>query len=136
MSVQRSRIFALYRNKKSVVFLASLGSLLCGAVMPLSGYNLSNCINAFSSLDKDKIRKSGILHACLFIVIAICSACFIFLKIRHFRIIGSFLVCQMRKLVINKYLNMHMGFYDREEMHQEHFWRDCLLIQVNYIVLY
>ena len=115
MEIQRSRIFALFRNKKLVIFFASLGSLLSGAVMPLSGFNLSNCINAFSSNDKHKIKTRGTLHACMYIVIAVCAALFIFLKIRHFRIIGSYLECQMRKLVINKYLNMHMGYFDREE---------------------
>ena len=115
IEVQRSRIFALFRNKKWIIFLASLGSLGAGAVMPLSGFNLSNCINVFSSNDKDKIKSRGTLHACLYIVVAVCAALFMFMKIRHFRIIGSYLECQMRKLVINKYLNMHMGFYDREE---------------------
>ena len=113
--IQRGRIFALFRNKKMTIFFASLGSLVAGAVMPLAGFNLSNCINAFSSGDKDKIKKRGTLHACMYIIISICSALFMFLKIRHFRIIGSYLECQMRKLVINKYLSMHMGFYDREE---------------------
>ena len=83
--------------------------------MPLAGFNLSNCINAFSSGDKDKIKKRGLFHACMYIVLAVCAAGFILLKIRNFRIIGSYLACTMRKLVINKYLNMHMGFYDREE---------------------
>ena len=115
IEVQRSRIFALFRNKKWIIFLASLGSLGAGAVMPLAGFNLSNCINAFSSNDKDKIKRRGNLHACLYIVIAVSAALFYYMKIRHFRIIGSYLECQMRKLVINKYLNMHMGFYDREE---------------------
>ena len=115
IEVQRSRIFALFRNKKWIIFLASLGSLGAGAVMPLAGFNLSNCINAFSSNDKDKIKRRGTLHACLYIVIAVSAALFYYMKIRHFRIIGSYLECQMRKLVINKYLNMHMGFYDREE---------------------
>ena len=113
--VQRGRIFALYRNRKMLVFLASLASFLSGAVMPLAGFNLSNCINAFSSGDKDKIKKRGLFHACMYIVLAVCAAGFILLKIRNFRIIGSYLACTMRKLVINKYLNMHMGFYDREE---------------------
>jgi ATP-binding cassette subfamily B (MDR/TAP) protein 1 len=98
-----------------IIFFASLGSLGAGAIMPLSGFNLSNCINVFSSNDKDKIKKRGTFHACMYIVIAVCAALFLFMKIRHFRIIGSYLECQMRKLVINKYLNMHMGFYDREE---------------------
>ena len=115
IEVQRSRIFALFRNKKLIIFFASLGSLGAGAVMPLSGFNLSNCINVFSSNDKDKIKSRGTFHACMYIVIAVCAALFMFMKIRHFRIIGSYLECQMRKLVINKYLNMHMGFYDREE---------------------
>ena len=97
------------------VFLASLASFLSGAVTPLAGFNLSNCINAFSSGDNDKIKRRGLLHAGLYIVIAVCSGGFIFLKIRNFRIIGSYLACQMRKLVINKYLGMHMGFFDKEE---------------------
>ena len=113
--INRGRIFALYRNKKMIIFLASLGAFMSGAVMPLAGFNLSNCINAFSSGDKDKIKKRGLLHAMLYLVIAVCASAFIFIKIRHFRIIGSHLSCQMRKLVINKYLNMHMGFFDREE---------------------
>ena len=115
MGVQRGRVFALFRNRKLLLFLAALASLLAGAVMPLAGFNLSNCINAFSSGDKNKIRKRGNLHAGMYIIIAVSSALFMYLKIRTYRIIGSFLECQMRKLVINKYLNMHMGFFDREE---------------------
>ena len=115
LSIQRGRIFSLYRNRKMLVFLASLASFLSGAVTPLAGFNLSNCINAFSSGDNDKIKRRGLLHAGLYIVIAICSGGFILLKIRNFRIIGSYLACQMRKLVINKYLGMHMGFFDKEE---------------------
>ena len=115
IAIKSGRIFTLYKNKKSLVFLASLGSLIAGAMSPLAGYNLSNCINAFSSGDKDKIKKKGTLHACLYILIAICDAIFIFVKNSNFRKIGGFLESQLRKLVLNKYLNMHMGFYDREE---------------------
>ena len=115
MGVQRSRVFALFRHKKLLIFFASFGSLMAGAIMPLAGFNLSNCINAFSSGDKDKIRRRGNLHAGMYVVISVCSALFMFIKLRCFRIIGSYLQCQLRKLVINKYLGMHMGFYDREE---------------------
>ena len=115
MKIQRSRVFLIFRNRKMLIFIGALSSLLSGAVTPLAGFNLSNCINAFSSGDKDKIRKRGILHAGMYIVIAVCSAIFVFFKINCFRTIGSFLSCTMRKMVINKYLNMHMGFFDRIE---------------------
>ena len=113
--IQYGRILTLFRNKKMVVFLASLASFLSGVITPLAGYNLSYCINVFSSGDKNKIKVKGLLHARLYIVIAICAGVFILLKNRNFRIIGSYLSCQLRKLVINKYLNMDMGFFDREE---------------------
>ena len=113
--IQYGRILTLFRNKKMVVFIASLASFLSGVITPLAGYNLSNCINVFSSGDKNKIKVKGLLHARLYIVIAICAGVFILLKNRNFRIIGSYLSCQLRKLVINKYLNMDMGFFDREE---------------------
>ena len=102
-----------------VIFWASLGSLLARAIMPLIGFNLSNCINAFSSGDKDKIRRRGNLHAGMYVVITVSCALFMFSKIRHFRIIGSYVECQMRKLVINKYLNMHMDFLVEKKMNQE-----------------
>ena len=76
-----------------LVFLASLASFLSGAVTPLAGFNLSNCINAFSSGDNDKIKKRGLFHACMYIVIAVCAAGFILLKIRNFRTIGAHLGC-------------------------------------------
>ena len=113
--IQYGRILTLFRNKKMVVFIASLASFLSGVITPLAGYNLSNCINVFSSGDKNKIKVKGLLHARLYIVIAICAGVFILLKNRNFRIIGSYLSCQLRKLVINKYLNMDMGFFDRAE---------------------
>ena len=113
--IKSGRIFTLYRNKKCLVFLASLGSLIAGAISPLAGFNLSNCINAFSSGEKDTIKTKGTIHACLYILIAICDAIFLYLKNSNFRKIGGFLESQLRKLVLNKYLNMHMGFYDREE---------------------
>ena len=115
LKIDRSRVFVLFRNRKILLFLGALSSLLSGAISPLAGFNLSNCINAFSSGDKHKIKKRGNLHAGLYIVIAVCSAFFIFLKINCFRTIGSFLSCTMRKMVINKYLIMHMGFYDKVE---------------------
>ena len=67
ISVQRGRIFSLYRNRKMLVFFASVASFFAGAVMPSAGYNLSNCINAFASGDKDKIKKRGLFHACMYI---------------------------------------------------------------------
>ena len=58
----------------------------------------------FIEIGKCKIKKRGLFHAYLYLVIAICSAGFIMLKIRNFRINRSHLACSMRKLVINKYL--------------------------------
>ena len=98
-----------------LVILGSIASFLNGTVMPFAGFCLSYCINDFASGDKDKIKKGGLLHGCIYIVLAVTSSIFILIKIRNFKIIGSYLACQMRKLVINKYLNMHMGFYDKEE---------------------
>ena len=113
--VKISRIFSLFRNRKMLVFLGSIASFLNGTVMPFAGFSLSYCINDFSSSDKNKIKKGGILHGCIYIILGLTSSCFILVKIRNFKIIGSYLSCQMRKLIINKYLNMHMDFYDREE---------------------
>jgi len=114
--VKISRIFSLFRNRKMLVFLGSIASFLNGTVMPFAGFSLSYCINDFSSSDKNKIKKvGGILHGCIYIILGVTSSCFILVKIRNFKIIGSYLSCQMRKLIINKYLNMHMGFYDKEE---------------------
>ena len=115
MPVQRKRVFAIFKDRKLLLALASSMSLLMGVVPVMSGFCLSNCINAFSSSDKDKIRKKGLFFFGMYIIIAVCGFFGLSLKIKCFRKIGSFLECQLRKMVISKYLEMHMGFFDKIE---------------------
>ena len=115
LDVQRKRIFAIFKDRKLLVCTASAMALVMGIVPIVSGYCLSNCINAFSSSDKDKIKRKGLLFFGMYIIIAVCAFCGLSLKIKCFRRIGSFLECQLRKMVIGKYLQMHMGFFDTIE---------------------
>jgi ATP-binding cassette subfamily B (MDR/TAP) protein 1 len=51
----------------------------------------------------------------MYLLVAIGSGGFLFLKISNFRNIGSQLCCSMRKIIINKYLKLHMGYFDKDE---------------------
>ena len=51
----------------------------------------------------------------MYLVIAVCCGILLFCKIWKFRTIGSILRCSMRKIIINKYLYMDMGFFDEDE---------------------
>ena len=62
LPLKLGRIFSLLRNRKMLVILGSIASFLNGTVMPFAGFSLSHCINDFSSGDKDKIKKGGVLH--------------------------------------------------------------------------
>jgi ABC-type multidrug transport system fused ATPase/permease subunit len=83
-----------------------------GAGSPISGFFLGKATNAFSLEDPHRIRKEGLKWALLFLLVAILGGLCIFLKIWKLEGLGSVISSRMRKKVLQKYLELHVGYYD------------------------
>ena len=80
--------------------------------MPISGFVLSKSVNALSQSDGDKVKKDGLFYSMMFLCVSFGNAIFVFTKIWKFQTIGSIITTKTRKLVIEKYLQLHLGYFD------------------------
>jgi ABC-type multidrug transport system fused ATPase/permease subunit len=95
--------------------LGPIGGLRQGVSSTLTGFVLAKAINALSSNDKDTINKKGLLWGMIYLVVTIAMFFALFIKLWGLDSTGSYITTKMRKIVIKKYLEMHMSFYDYDQ---------------------
>ena len=108
------RVFSLLSDAKLRVFFGCFGALLHGAIGPVSGLILSKTVTALSSNDRDTIMDDGLKWALIFMGDAFMLGLFVFIKMWNLESIGSIISSKMRKAVIKKYLQMHIGYFDED----------------------
>ena len=109
------KLFQIVKEKKSLIKLGIISSILLGVTQTLSGYIFGFVINALSETDQEQMKKSTNKWGILYIVDAVFIAIFMFIKLYSLDIISSFLTAKLRKLIFKKYLELHMSFYDKVE---------------------
>ena len=110
-----SKLFSIVKEKKNLIKLGIISSIILGASQTLSGYIFGFVINALSDIDIDKMKKDTNFWGSLYIIDSVFIAIFMFLKLYSLDIISSFLTSNLRKMIFKKYLELHMGFYDKVE---------------------
>ena len=115
VSVSRKKIFKILQNNKCDLFWGALSTTVAGAVNPVCGIILANAVNALSSPDMDTVKDDGLLYSLLFLVLAAVNGACVFLKIWKFETIGSVITNELRKKIIDKYLKLHIGYFDLNE---------------------
>ena len=108
-------LFGIVKEKNALIKLGIISSILLGVTQTLSGYVFGFVINALSETDQEQMKKSTNFWGILYIVDAILIAIFMFIKLYSLDIISSFLTANLRKKIFNKYLELHMSFYDKVE---------------------
>ena len=96
-------------------FIASLGALVTGAITPFCGWVLSKTVNALSSTNRHTVYDDGLKWAFVFLAIAFAVSISVFIKLWKLEKLGSSVTCKMRKLIIEKYLQLHIGYFDIDD---------------------
>ena len=115
VKLDRMRVLKLLKNNKCDLALGTFGAFATGALHPVVGLILAMAINALSNPDDDVKRKDGNFYSLMYLLMAVLAGVLLFFKIWKFRTVGSILCNSMRKIIINKYLYMDMGFFDEDE---------------------
>jgi ATP-binding cassette subfamily B (MDR/TAP) protein 1 len=115
IKIERGRIFSLISDHKGETFIGALGAFIGGAISPVQGFVMSKAINALSSTNPKTVKDDGLLWGLMFLVVAFVNGISLFFKIWKLETIGSVITSKMRKLIIDKYLHLHIGFFDEDE---------------------
>ena len=86
--------------------------MLYGMCCPVTGIVMGNAINSLSSKDENIVGKNSFICGICFIGIAITGGLLLFLKTYLLEAIGGVITGKMRKKILEKYLQMHIGFFD------------------------
>ena len=112
VKIERGKLFEFIKDKKLDLILGTLGGLIYGSFSPISGLFLGYAINAFSLSDFDEVKKKGLKWALLHLVLAFGTSITLFIKIWKLEGLGAVITSRMRKAVLQKYLELHIGYYD------------------------
>ena len=112
VKIDRKKIWALLSDHKCDLFLGTISGLLYGSVAPFIGVILGKAFNSLSLNDPVIIKKETFILSMYFVILGSCAGIVIFLKIWKLQVIGSVISSKMKKKIIKKYLELHMGYFD------------------------
>ena len=110
--VIHGEIFKLLKNNKCDLALGVIGSFISGAITPISGYVLGRAVAVIASKHYHLIWHESLVWCFVFLFVAFCNGFFIFMKLWKLETLGSIITNNMRKDVIEKYLNLHVAYFD------------------------
>ena len=112
IEVKVGEILALLSDHKLDLILGTIGGFIYGAGTPLSGLFLAKVLIALSPQDEEIIRTRGLRWSLYHIGIAVIGAISIFIKTWKLEGLGAIITSRMRMKVFQKYLQLHLGFFD------------------------
>ncbi len=111
----RKHAFSLLKNNKCFMIGCTIAAGCNGLVWPVYGILLANAIGALSQKDINDVKKDGMINAFEFLALATFAGGSLWMQNYFFYGLGEILTSKYRKEVFDKYLNLHMSFYDKKE---------------------
>ena len=110
--VKHGELFKLLKNNIHDVVLAIIGSLDAGAVTPSTGYVLSRVFIHIVSGHYHEIWHKSLIWCFVFLAVSFGNGFCVFLKMWKLEKLGSVITCNMRKNIVEKYLSLHIAYFD------------------------
>ena len=111
----RKHAFSLLKNHKGFMIGCTVAAGCNGLVWPIYGILLANAIGALSQKDINDVKKDGMINALEFLALATFAGGSLWMQNYFFYGLGEILTSKYRKEVFDKYLNLHMAFFDMKE---------------------
>ena len=113
--VSHGEMFKLLRNNKCDLALGIIGSLFAGGVTPLTGYVLARAFICIASGHYHQIWHKSLVWSFVFLAVTFLNGFFVFLKLCKLETLGSAITCNMKKEVVEKYLSLHVAYFDIDD---------------------
>ena len=113
--VSHGEMFKLLRNNKCDLALGIIGSLGAGGITPLTGYVLARAFTCVASGHYHGIWHESLTWCFIFLAVTFLNGFFVFLKLCKLETLGSAITCNMKKEVVEKYLSLHVAYFDIDD---------------------
>ena len=109
------KLFQISSGKKNYIIVGIVSSILLGISMTLSGYFFGFIINSLSQNIITNLESSTNFWGIIYSINALFIQLFLFLKLFCLEIISSFITSNLRKMILKKYLELDLSFFDKIE---------------------
>ena len=114
-TVSIKKLFDIVKEKNIFIKIGIISSVLLGISMTFSGYYFGLIINSLSQEKIPIINSSTNLFGTIYSINSFFIQILLFLKLYFLSVISSFLTSNLRKIILKKYLQMDLSFYDKIE---------------------
>lgn len=112
----KKKLWPFVCESPATLVTATIFACLDGAIWPCYGYLLAECIFVLSETqDLEKLADNSVFLAMMFLVVAFAAGITNFFVSNLFNLLGESLARSLRIKCYDKYLRLHMGFYDVHE---------------------
>ena len=115
VNVKTAKLFSLLKDNKCDIVFATLSAFCMGCLTIITSFLLAKTVIALSDPDLEVVKNDGLFYGLMFLVLSVGNGVCFFLKFWKFLSIGSVLSTKLRKAIIDKYLKLHIGFFDIDQ---------------------
>ena len=109
------KLFNIIKEKNCIIKIGVISSTLLGISMTFSGYFFGFIINSLSQENVNKLNSSTNFFGILYSMNSLFIQLFLFLKLYFLEIISCFMISNLRKMILKKYLELDLSFFDKIE---------------------
>ena len=102
----------ILKNFKCLLLLGISMSFISGCITVFVGCLLGAGINAISGDDLDAVKKNGIKYGLYMLIMIFVGTLIEYFRYYSFDSLGEKLVFEFKEKIFDKYLGMHMGYFD------------------------
>ncbi|GAA5874172.1 hypothetical protein JCM8547_008391 [Rhodosporidiobolus lusitaniae] len=114
------RILTINKDRRMVYLLGMAGATVVGASFPVFSLTFGGAIDAFSSLERSRLRSEGDRMALYCFIIALVNGAAAYVQVSAFLVSGEDLAAKLRLLTFRSILKQDVAFFDKEENNTGH----------------
>ena len=112
IKIEKRKLWSLISENKCELILGIISGLLYGLTSPVVGFVMGNTINALSSKDPAELKKESVKYFLVYLFLGVIGALITFIRMWKLQNLGLIISIKVKKKVIEKYLELHMSFFD------------------------
>ena len=112
IKIDKKKLWELISDHKLDAVIGTIAGIIYGGISPAIGIFLGNVITALSYPEPEKVKSEGYKYGMIFIGVAFVGGISIFLKMWKLQCLGTIISVKIKKKIIKKYLELHMGYFD------------------------
>jgi ATP-binding cassette subfamily B (MDR/TAP) protein 1 len=111
----KKKLVPIMMENKLVLITGTIFASISGAVWPTYGILLAESISSLSDPNLEIVKTDGFKLSMYFLTLAVSSGVAVFFQTSMFGLQGEYLTKRLRSIIYDKYLRLHMGYYDNPE---------------------